>query len=112
MDSRLGERYGQLRIKLRRTSSTVRYIWENHGKLSSSAPIHWPFRNCIRIPEYNCEKPVILWQEEARAEQHTRTSDGLWLLRDTSGIDQSLQLVSIGQPLPLSTVYKKVKFKN
>lgn len=65
------------------------------------------YRQIPSLREY-----IILWQEEARAEQHTRTSDGLWLLRDTSGIDQSLQLVSIGQPLPLSTVYKKVKFKS
>ena len=65
------------------------------------------YRQIPSLKEY-----IILWQEEARAEQHTRTSDGLWLLRDISGIDQSLQLVSTGQPLSLRTVYKKVKFKS
>ncbi len=63
------------------------------------------YRQISSLQEY-----IICWQEEARVEQHSRTSDGLWLLRDTSGIDQSIQLASIGHLLPLRTVYKKVKF--
>ncbi len=51
---------------------------------------------------------LVFWQDEARVEQHTRTSEGLWLLRDISGVDQTIQLASIGLLLPLGTAYKKV----
>ncbi|MDX1925725.1 MAG: Uma2 family endonuclease [Pirellulaceae bacterium] len=65
------------------------------------------YRQIPSLKEY-----IIFWQEEARAEQHTRTSDGLWLLRDICGIDESLHLASIGETLPLRAVYRKIKFKN
>lgn len=55
---------------------------------------------------------LVFWQDEARAEQHTRTSEGLWLLRDISGVDQMIQLSSIGLLLPLGTAYKKVSFND
>ena len=53
---------------------------------------------------------LIFWQDEARVEQHTRTSEGLWLLRELVGIDQTLQLQSIKHPLPFLQVYDKVIF--
>ncbi len=53
---------------------------------------------------------LVFWQDEARVEQHTRTSEGLWLLRDISGVNQTIQLASIGLLLPLGTAYKKVSF--
>jgi Uma2 family endonuclease len=65
------------------------------------------YRQIPSLKEY-----IIFWQEDVRVEQHTRTNDELWLLRDINGIDQSLKLASIGQVLPLRTVYKKVKFKS
>ena len=53
---------------------------------------------------------LVFWQDEARVEQHTRTNEGLWLLRELVGIDQTLQLQSIQHPLQLSQVYDKVVF--
>lgn len=53
---------------------------------------------------------LVLWQDEARVEQHTRTAEGLWLLREVVGMDEVLQLVSLTQPLPLRDVYDKVDF--
>ena len=52
----------------------------------------------------------MLWQDEPRAEQHTRTEDGLWLLREVVGIDQTLQLASLNKPLAMRDVYDKVQF--
>lgn len=63
------------------------------------------YRQIPSLKEY-----LVLWQDEARAEQHTRTAEGLWLLREVVGIDQSLQLVSLGQPLAMRDVYDKVQF--
>lgn len=53
---------------------------------------------------------LIFWQDQARVEQHTRTSEGLWLLRELVGIEQTLHLQSIKHPLPLSQAYDKVVF--
>ena len=63
------------------------------------------YRQIPSLKEY-----LGFWQDEARVEQHTRTTDGLWLLREVVGIDQTLQLASLGQPLALSDVYDKVSF--
>ena len=63
------------------------------------------YRQIFSLIEY-----LVFWQDEARVEQHTKTSDGLWLLRELVGIDQTLQLQSIKYPLPLSQVYDKVVF--
>ena len=63
------------------------------------------YRQIPSLHEY-----LVFWQDEARVEQHTRTGEGLWLLRDISGIDKLLTLASVGQLLPLRIVYKKVKF--
>ncbi len=35
---------------------------------------------------------LVFWQDEVRVEQHTRTPDGLWLLRETTGLDAVLHL--------------------
>ena len=53
---------------------------------------------------------LVFWQDEARVEQHTRTDEGLWLLREVVGIDQTLNLVSIDRPLKLSSAYAKIVF--
>lgn len=52
---------------------------------------------------------LIFWQDEARVEQHTKTDEGLWLLRELVGIDEVLQLASLQQPLALRDAYDKVK---
>ena len=47
------------------------------------------YRKIPSLQEY-----LVSWQDEPRAEQHTRTEDGLWLLRQVVGIDQTLQLAA------------------
>lgn len=64
------------------------------------------YRQIPSLREY-----IVFWQDEARVEQHTRTPEGLWLLREVVGIEQTLHLASIGQPLALRDAYDKVKFK-
>lgn len=63
------------------------------------------YRQIHSLKEY-----LVLWQDEARAEHHTRTDEGLWLLREVIGIDKSLQLKCLNQPLELRDVYDKVEF--
>ncbi len=53
---------------------------------------------------------LVLWQDEPHVEQHTRTAEGLWLLREIVGLDQTLQLASLAQPLRLCDAYDKVSF--
>ena len=64
------------------------------------------YRQIPSLKEY-----LVLWQDEARAEHHTRTDEGLWLLREVIGIDKSLQLKCLTQPLELRDVYDKVEFE-
>lgn len=52
---------------------------------------------------------LVFWQDEARVEQHTKTAEGLWLLREVVGIEQTLQLASLGRPLALRDAYDKVE---
>jgi len=54
---------------------------------------------------------LVFWQDEARVEQHTKTAEGLWLLREVIGIEQTLQLASLGQSLALRDAYDKVEFQ-
>ncbi len=63
------------------------------------------YRQIPSLQEY-----LVLWQDEPRAEQHTRTEDGLWLLREVVGMDQSLRLASLNKQLALRDVYDKVQF--
>ncbi len=63
------------------------------------------YRQIPSLREY-----LVFWQDEARVEQHTRTVEGLWLLREVVGIDQTLQLASLGKPLAMRDVYDKVEF--
>jgi Uma2 family endonuclease len=64
------------------------------------------YRQIPSLREY-----LVISQDEARVEQHQRTNDGMWLLREVTGLDQTLQLVSIDRPLPLSEVYAKIDFE-
>ena len=63
------------------------------------------YRQIPALQEY-----LVFWQDEARVEQHTRTAEGLWLLRDVVGLEQTLQLASLKQPLALRDAYDKVEF--
>lgn len=63
------------------------------------------YRQIPSLKEY-----LIFWQDEPRVEQHTRTDDGLWLLRDVLGLDECLNLVSLKTSLPLRDAYHKVDF--
>jgi len=63
------------------------------------------YRQIPSLKEY-----LVLWQDEARAEHHSRTDEGLWLLREVIGIDKSLQLKCLTRPLELRDVYDKVEF--
>ena len=64
------------------------------------------YRQIPSLQEY-----LIFPQDEPRVEQRTRTSEGLWLLRDVVGIDQVLSLLSITASLPLRDAYHKVDFE-
>ena len=63
------------------------------------------YRQIPSLQEY-----LIFAQDEPHVEQRTRTSDGLWLLRVVTGIDQALSLVSIKTSLTLRDAYQKVDF--
>ena len=63
------------------------------------------YRQIPSLSEY-----LVFWQDEARVEQHTKTAEGLWLLREVVGIEAIMQLASLGQPLALRDVYDKVDF--
>lgn len=63
------------------------------------------YRQISSLNEY-----LVFWQDEARVEQHTRTPEGLWLLREVVGIDAVLHLESLKIPLALKDAYDKVDF--
>jgi Uma2 family endonuclease len=63
------------------------------------------YRQIPALKEY-----LVFWQDEPHVEQHTRTAEGLWLLRELAGLEQTLELNSIGQSLSLRQVYDKVEF--
>ena len=64
------------------------------------------YRQIPSLKEY-----LVFWQDEARVEQHTRTPEDLWLLREVVGIDAVLQLASLEIPLSLKDAYDKVDFR-
>ncbi len=61
------------------------------------------YRQIPSLKEY-----LVVWQDEPRVEQHQKTADGLWLLREVVGIDQMLNLISIDRAVPLSESYAMV----
>ncbi len=64
------------------------------------------YRQIPSLKEY-----LVFWQDEARVEQHTRTPEGLWLLREVVGIDVVLQLASLNVTLALKEAFDKVDFR-
>lgn len=66
------------------------------------------YRTIESLREY-----LVLWQDTAKLELHTRTPEGYWLLREVSGIDQSFTLESLGAAkILLSDIYDKVELSN
>ncbi len=63
------------------------------------------YRQIPSLKEY-----LVFWQDEPRVEQHTRTAEGNWLLRELAGLDAVLFLYSLEAKLPLREVYDKVDF--
>jgi Uma2 family endonuclease len=53
---------------------------------------------------------VLIEQDSPRVERFLRQSDGQWLYRDAVGLEESLELQSIGCKLALADVYRQVKF--
>lgn len=63
------------------------------------------YRTIDSLREY-----LVLWQDRAKVEQHTKTSDGFWLLREINGLEQSIELASLkGARVMLKEVYDKVE---
>lgn len=61
------------------------------------------YRSLASLREY-----VLVSQTVARVEQFTRQDGGLWLLRELSSRDDSLELPSLGCALPLRGIYERV----
>ena len=53
---------------------------------------------------------LVISQDKPRVEHHWRAEEGLWMLRDVEGLDETLQLTSLDCELPLSEVYATVEF--
>ena len=53
---------------------------------------------------------LVISQDKPRVEHHWRTEEGLWVLRDVEGLDETLHLVSLDCELTLGEVYAKVNF--
>lgn len=51
---------------------------------------------------------LLVSQDEPRVEHYTRQAEGLWLFSETSGLDEVLQLGSIGCTLALRDLYERV----
>lgn len=63
------------------------------------------YRTIDSLKEY-----LVVWQDLAKIEQHTRTSEGYWLLREITGIDQSIVLESLNSTsIRLADIYDKVE---
>ncbi|MFM9905212.1 MAG: Uma2 family endonuclease [Pyrinomonadaceae bacterium] len=64
------------------------------------------YRSIDTLHEY-----VLISQDQPRIEKYNKKGDGFWVLSETSGIDSELQLESIGVAVPLSRIYRKVRFE-
>ena len=53
---------------------------------------------------------LLVASERVRAELYTRQPDGRWLLTTASGMEDSLDLQSVGVQLALADLYEKVDF--
>ena len=61
------------------------------------------YRTMDSLQEY-----LVLWQDQAKIEQHTRTAEGFWLLREFEGIERAIVLYSLGSAsIQLADIYDK-----
>jgi Uma2 family endonuclease len=66
------------------------------------------YRTIASLQEY-----LVLWQDIAKLELHAKTPEGYWLLREISGIDQSVSLASLGgAKIALADIYDKIELSN
>jgi Uma2 family endonuclease len=64
------------------------------------------YRTLDSLHEY-----LVLWQDQAKIEQHTRTVEGFWLLREIEGLEKSIALASLnGATIRLADIYDKIDF--
>lgn len=61
------------------------------------------YRQLESLAEY-----LLVSSDEIRVEKFTRQSSGLWMLSETTGIDESVVLESVSCSLALSEIYLKV----
>lgn len=66
------------------------------------------FGHYRRIP--SLREYVLVSQEEPRVERFLLNDDGTWTLAIANGLDESIELGSLGVTLPLSEIYSKVDF--
>lgn len=60
------------------------------------------------IPSF--QEYILIDQYRIYVEQFTKTANGKWLLSEYKDINPVLSLVSVQLEIPLSSIYKKVKF--
>jgi Uma2 family endonuclease len=65
------------------------------------------YRTLESLQEY-----VVISQDAAHIERFTRQPDGDWLLHAADGLDDTLELLSVGCTIALSDVYDKVDFED
>jgi Uma2 family endonuclease len=53
---------------------------------------------------------VLVSQDRARLEHFSRQPDGTWSLTEASGLESSLDIVSVNCRLPLAEVYDRIEF--
>jgi Uma2 family endonuclease len=64
------------------------------------------YRTIPKLKEY-----LVVWQDRPRIEQHTKTPDACWLMREIVGIESSISLQSLdGARVKLADIYDKVDF--
>ena len=66
------------------------------------------YRTIDSLREY-----LVLWQDMAKIEQHTKTPEGFWLLREITGMEQSVCLDSLrGAVIKLADIYDKIELSS
>lgn len=63
------------------------------------------YRTITTFKEY-----LLLWQDEAFATLATRQSNDLWRMTDIQGLDQHIQLESIGCTINMADLYFNIEF--
>jgi Uma2 family endonuclease len=66
------------------------------------------FEHYRKIPTFR--EYILVSQDSPKLERFTRNPDDTWTLTVVTGLDQSLDLVTIGVTLPLAEVYDKLDF--